>query len=72
MVAVGEQDPAIPRVMDGPGRELGGPDFRITYPEGRKRQAYEEAGNRYISTTGDGANQATLSTCGEGGPWIGS
>ena len=71
-VAAGEQDPAIQRVMDGPGREPGGADFRITDPEGRKRRAYEEARKRYIGTTGDGAKQATLSTCGEGGPEIGS
>ena len=73
-VAVGEQDPEIQRVMDGPGREPGGADFRITDPEGRKRRAYEEAEKKrkkYIGTTGDSAKQATLSTCG-GGPWIGS
>ena len=71
-MAAGERDPAIQRVVNEPEQDLGGADFRITNPKGRKRQAYEEAGKRYIGTTGDGAKQATLSTCGEGRPRIGS
>ena len=66
------QERTGPGHSDGPGLEPGGADFRITDPEGRKRRAYEEAGNWYIGTTGEGAKRATLSTCGEGGPGIGS
>ena len=71
-MAAGEWDTAFRRVTDGPGREQGGANFRITNPKGRKKQAHGEAGTRYIGTTGEGAEQATLSTCGEGGPEIGS
>ena len=61
MVA-GEWDPTIQRAVNEPGQDPGGADVRIINLEGRKGRAYREAGNRYIGTTGEGVERATLST----------
>ena len=61
-MAAGERDSAIQRVVNVLERDPGGAHFRITNPEGRKERAYGEAGNRYIGTTGEGVERATLST----------
>ena len=71
-VVAGERNPTIQRVTDRPRREPVGADFWTTNPEGRKRQAYGEAGTRYFGTTGEGVERTTLSNCGERRPGIGS
>ena len=76
-----------PIEKDGGGRRtgLGNPESserartrsgRSALPDNQsgreERRAYGEARNRYISTIGEGVERATLSTCGEGRPGIGS